>query len=277
MEFYHRKIIENMRSVFTLLFAIFSINVYCQSISPKDSLELLFEETFTNDSLLKSNWDYKYPWGRTLWSAKHVELQWYSNNNVTIENNTLYLTAKQDTTQNQIVSWWPIDTVLGDGFSNNRAFYYTSGIIYSKQTYGYGYYEINCKMPKGYGFWPCFWIWAPQGEIDICEPSGNLSETANSYGATFHYPGGASGSTTKLNFDFSESFNTYSVLWLPNKITWFCNDSIVKAVTDSLVPSCKMSIIANLAVDPFYKPKPTTTFPQAFEIRYIRYYGLKAE
>jgi beta-glucanase (GH16 family) len=67
--------------------------------------------------------------------------------------------------------------------------YYPSGMIRSKQTFRYGYYEARIKIPPGKGLWPAFWLnsdydengktsWPP--EIDIMEFAPNLkSEQPN--------------------------------------------------------------------------------------------------
>ena len=250
--------------------------IFSQNDTLLKKLELTFEDTFDNDSMLHVNWNFEYPWGRTLWSAKAVELEWYSDSNVFVKDTILQLVAKKQKTLNQTVRWFPQDTILGDGIPNYREFEYTSGIIYSKQKFGYGYYEIRCRLPKGEGFWPCFWIWSPQGEIDVCEPNGKLSKKAKKYGATIHAANGRSGKTIKIRKGYSKDFNTYAIVWEPNQITWMCNNKIVRIYNDTLkIPKCEMAIIANFAIDPYYKPNSKTIFPQSFDIDYIRYYRIK--
>ncbi len=41
---------------------------------------------------------------------------------------------------------------------NKQYFDYTSGMIYSNYKFDYGMFEIKCKIPKGKGFWPAFWM-----------------------------------------------------------------------------------------------------------------------
>lgn len=41
-----------------------------------------------------------------------------------------------------------------------------------KNTFGYGYYEISAKLPKGNHLWPAFWVWSygeTYAEIDFLE------------------------------------------------------------------------------------------------------------
>jgi beta-glucanase (GH16 family) len=62
--------------------------------------------------------------------------------------------------------------------TTNPRFQYGSGMIRSKKTFKYGYFEARLKVPAGVGVWPAFWLnpdadangqttWPP--EIDILE------------------------------------------------------------------------------------------------------------
>lgn len=48
------------------------------------------------------------------------------------------------------------------------------GVLRSVQTFGYGTFSAEIKMPQGKGLWGSFWLcgdgpWPQSGEIDICE------------------------------------------------------------------------------------------------------------
>lgn len=51
---------------------------------------------------------------------------------------------------------------------------YGVGLVSSVEDFGYGIFEIECKLPTGPKLWPAFWLWSPSGgtwppEIDIFE------------------------------------------------------------------------------------------------------------
>src|SRR4029450_6042357 len=76
------------------------------------------------------------------------------------------------------------DGVLRISAEKRRAFYagiereFTSGLMttFEKFSQRYGWFEVRCRVPRGRGFWPTFWLlpeplgWPP--EIDIFEVKG---------------------------------------------------------------------------------------------------------
>src|SRR5262249_25280719 len=94
---------------------------------------------------------------------------------------------------------WAFSTAPGGGAlritATNSPFAgknYTSGAMttYGSFSQAYGYFEARAKVPKGYGFWPAFWMlgvdqsWPP--EIDIYEILGKDTTTVHQ---TLHWPG----------------------------------------------------------------------------------------
>ena len=57
-------------------------------------------------------------------------------------------------------------------------FDYQSGLIYSKEKFRYGHFEIRFKTDAASGHWPAFWLFGGDGqEIDIFEMgAGKLNE-----------------------------------------------------------------------------------------------------
>ena len=126
------------------------------------------------------------------------------------------------------------------------------GLISSKEKFGYGYFEIEAKLPKGKNLWPAFWMspfesWPP--EIDVFEgytkdknnyfhfnwknPLGfwrvetnfHCGETPNNYnlGAKTHW----------LGFkDPTKHFNKFGCLWTPHVIKIYYNNVLVRKLTD---------------------------------------------
>jgi beta-glucanase (GH16 family) len=161
---------------------------------------------------------------------------------------------------------------------------YTSGAM---TTYGsfaqtYGYFEMRAKVPKGYGFWPAFWLlpvnqsWPP--EIDAMEILGKDTTTVHQ---TLHWPGPqnqdlADGSAF-VGPDLSLAYHTYGVSWKPGIIIFYVDGIERYRVTSTNVPSLPMYLVANMAIGPStggwaQPPNASTVFPNYYDIDYIRAY-----
>lgn len=171
------------------------------------------------------------------------------------------------------------------------------GLISSLDYYGYGYFEIEAKLPKGKNLHPAFWLvpapehskWPP--EIDIMEAysenhnylslswnwllgklwrvesnihlSENTDKTINSLGAKRHF--------TKLKSPH-RTFNKYALLWTPEEITILYNDKIVRSITDeqtlSYFKDMKMTVIINNGCADNKSPQDPSSH---FVVNYFKY------
>lgn len=121
-------------------------------------------------------------------------------------------------------------------------------VVNSVNTYKYGYFEVECKLPDAHGSWPAFWlIGEDHREIDVFEGYNYLnSNYRNSYQQknvriqpNVHYPEGIDNKHEMIGakncpmpMDVTKSFNKYGVLWLPDKIEFYYNRRLVRSVTD---------------------------------------------
>lgn len=139
-----------------------------------------------------------------------------------------------------------------------------------KNTFGYGIYEIEAKMPKGKNLWPAFWMasfnsWPP--EIDIFE---GYSQYNNFYNTNiFEYLLGRFWKIEsniyygdKLNLGGVRSFFTfkkptkhfikYKLIWTEDKIEFYYNNKLNRRITDEkylkYFKDQDMNIIINNAV-----------------------------
>ncbi len=132
-----------------------SVN-YCD----QNPFKLVFADEFNGTTLNTNNWYTYYPYGANGSDACEFcrthgegEAQIYKDQNVTVSNGTVKLTAMPEN---------------GAWYGVNRS--YSSGMIHSKQDFTtYGKYEIRCKLPPGKGFFPAFWTSGGKQEIDIFE------------------------------------------------------------------------------------------------------------
>jgi beta-glucanase (GH16 family) len=164
---------------------------------------------------------------------------------------------------------------------------YTSGIVTTEMSFRqkYGLFEIRCRMPRGKGLWPAFWLLpklsgpmpAPTTglpEIDVVE---FLGHDPDRYYATIHPM--LSGQPTEMlehdAVDLSLDFHTYAVVWEEDRTTFYFDGVAIGSrptpVSHTWSPAF---LIANLAVGGRWPGNPdrNTRFPGAFAIDYIRVY-----
>jgi beta-glucanase (GH16 family) len=126
-----------------------------------DGWVVVFQDDFGGTKLNTSAWYTRFIYENgTLDHFGNEQERYRDNNNHVLLNGVLNLVAKG-----------PTSTGL-----------YTSGMIRSRQTFRYGYFEARIKMPPGRGLFPAFWLnsdydengnlgWPP--EIDILEFAPN--------------------------------------------------------------------------------------------------------
>ncbi|HZG77846.1 MAG TPA: carbohydrate binding domain-containing protein, partial [Paenibacillus sp.] len=213
------------------------------------------------------------------------EQQYYTDDNVKVEDGKLVIEAKPQ--------------VVG----NKK---YTSGRLYTANTFAktYGKFEARMKLPVGEGFWPAFWmmpkdseygVWAASGELDIMEARGRLPDHV---GGTIHHGGTwPNNRYTGKEYHFPEGesieeFHTYGVEWEPGEIRWYVDGKLYQTLNnwDSIgngqpthfaypAPFDKeFYMILNLAVGGTYdgnrEPSPSD-FPAKMEVDYVRVYELE--
>ncbi|MBK8553757.1 MAG: glycoside hydrolase family 16 protein [Ignavibacteria bacterium] len=241
--------------------------------------KLTFEDNF--DIFDKTKWIHNFDAGnRTIWSNK--ELQWYKDENATVENGILKLTAKKE-------------SIYGKDTQGEKQFEYTSGLISSSPSFtqAYGKWEIRTKFPFRKGFWPAFWLVAKQQpglpEIDVFEYFGinkNKISIAHHWGIDYpNYAGGMYEGKTEpfyylRNKEFDGNFSNVWMVWsfecFPNKMVWKLNDNIVYETTEG-IPTAPLYILANIAIKDWpdnNNEVDNTDSPYVMEIDYIRVYKM---
>ena len=261
----------------------------------KDGYKLVWRDEFNGTSLDTTKWNYQTgtqdsygsSTGPQYWG--NDELQYYTQDAVTVSNGSLVITAKKQT--------------MGD-----RP--YTSGRILTrdKGSWTYGYFEARMKTPTGNGMWPAFWMlpqpsttantdniyggWPANGEIDIMEAKGRL---ANKVDTTLHFGKAwneheykTEETTLRSNTD---QWHTYAVEWTADYIYWFVDGIRVHAVNkytwwsqdtankgQSKPFDQPFYILLNLAVGGHYDNyvEPDAGFTQAsMYVDYVRVYEKK--
>lgn len=221
---------------------------------------LVFEDNFNGSSLDMSKWT--VPYQGVIRDFNHnAEKQWYANtgntpsipisNNIEVSNGTLKLIAKRE--DPPITGTWVIDWGTSPPTTKTSSFEYSSAEIDSKYKFGYGKYEIRCKIPKGKGFWPAFWTYggAHHDEIDVfefwnehnCEwlgegykperlsknPHFNIHHDYNHDNNAEKCPSdlyGCLGAGIDNATDFSSDFHTFTMIWDNYKIEWYIDGNL---------------------------------------------------
>jgi len=241
---------------------------------------ICFEDNFDNNEIDFSKWQVPYQ-GVIRNFNFNSEKQWYVNtgstpsipisNNLEVSNGNLnIITRKEDVTGTYI------DWALSAPTTISSNFNYTSAQLESKYKFGYGIYEIRCKIPKGKGYWPAFWLYNgyKNAELDIFEfwnednISGNynpnlLSSVVNT---NLHYQYIHNGDTTQMcpekvgqGTDYSDDFHIFTFEWDPYKAKWYIDGELVRE--KYLYYTVQSQIINCNSLSPFNYYIKITNFP----------------
>ena len=162
-----------------------------------------------------------------------------------------------------------------------------------KFTQAYGRFEARIKLPFGQGMWPAFWMlgedmdktgWPDCGEIDIME---NVGKEPSRVHGTIHGPGysGAGGLGAPYTLPgtqrFADEFHVFAAEWEPGVVRFYVDDLLYSThLRADLHPGQKwvfdhpFFLLLNVAVGGGWpgNPDPSTVFPQAMLVDYVRVY-----
>lgn len=225
--------------------------------------ELLWGDEFDGETLDTDTWNYEIGNGTNGWG--NGEVQYYTQDNVTVADGNLVITARREA---------------------ESGFDFTSGRITTqdKFEFTYGRVEARAKMPEGGGTWPAIWMlganfdeigWPETGEIDIMEWVGNSPAETSS---ALHYPGNSGGNAvvgrTSIG-NASSEFHTYSVEWTPDNIIFLLDGVEFFTFTNeaSLPFNKDFFLIMNVAMGGGLGGEIADDFQESsMEVDYIRVY-----
>ena len=228
---------------------------------------LVWQDEF-NGTSLSSDWIYEI--GTGSWGWGNNELQYYRQDNTSVENGYLIITAKQQ-------------NFGGSNYTSSRL--KTQGLNFFK----YGRIDIRAKLPYGKGIWPALWMlgenfssvgWPSCGEIDIMELIGGNGYNDRTVHGTVHWNENGhamyGGSNSLPSGKFHDEFHVFSIIWDQNSIRWLRDDIQYHTIniTGNNLSAFHENFffIFNVAVGGNWPGSPdnTTVFPQMMVVDYVR-------
>jgi beta-glucanase (GH16 family) len=245
-------------------------------------------DEFNGTQLDRSKWDNSVPWSRAVMSQ---DMYFSDGQDLQESNGVLKFSLSKHDHYKVKLGRWDIDSsymkknkiqLNSDTFD----FKYTAGLIWSKEKYKYGYFEMRFKCPKnGKGMWPAFWMYGgnKNDEIDFfelkCEKNNYVHVDMHCPDGCDNYPGGIFGTKKnwggwiKVDRSLDEGFNTIAGEWDNGYIKWYLNGQGIAYFKSNLETA--MHLIANMSIakdgGPFSPgPDASTKFPGVMEVDYIR-------
>lgn len=180
---------------------------------------------------------------------------------------------------------------------------YTSARLKSQGLFSfrYGRVEFRARVPEAQGFWPAAWTlgnnivtaeWPACGEQDILERV-NAATNPDWNEGSVHGTGftGGTGLGKVYYFSLGENaagWHTYGMIWKPDSVAYYVDDSSAPYVTYSTSSLSKLSgatwpfdagqsnfLLLNLAIGGDWPgaPDASTKFPAEMQVDYVRIYS----
>ena len=198
------------------------------------------------------------------------ERQYYSPNNVTVNDGVLQIQARRETVADPV------------GLYDPQFHRYTSGKLNTADEFQFrfGIVRWRAQLPAGQGMWPALWMLnAPNpyywdDEIDVMEARGSLPNITTS---AHHFKTGADRvnqyNSAELNtgLNLQAGFHQYGLEWTASRIQTHFNDQVVFTDTER-IPQGAMFLIMNAAVGGLFDGVPASDaiFPSNFLIDWVR-------
>ena len=197
-----------------------------QSPESYDGYTLKWADEFDGETLNTADWTFEIGDGcpnNCGWGNN--ELQYYREDNTSIVDGHLVITAKEQ------------------NFGNHD---YTSSrlVTKGKRQFKFGRIDIRAALPEGKGLWPALWMlgsnvdavgWPASGEIDIMELTGDLP---NRVVGTVHYGANLGDHQQNTNAlylsgtdNFQDAFHVFSINWENNLIEFLVDDVVFHTIT----------------------------------------------
>lgn len=235
-----------------------------------EGYDLIWFDEFNSSQVNSDFWTFEIGDGcPNLCGWGNNELQYYTNQNVTVEDGILTIEAREEN-------------------MGGRSYTSTRMKTQDKFSFRYGRVDIRALLPQGQGIWPALWMlgdnitsvsWPACGEIDIMEMVGGQGRENTVHG-TLHWDNNGHTYTgngfTLPSGDFTDEFHVFSIVWDESQIRWMVNDveyaSISTTANHMSEFHSNFFFIFNVAVGGNWpgNPDSQTVFPQQMKVDYIR-------
>ncbi len=195
------------------IIAFISLAVCQSATSQTKEMALVWQDEFDGSELDLTKWTSIEGDGcPELCGFGNNELQYYTSDNLSVEDGNLILETRKESRGNQE---------------------YTSVklVTQGKGDWQYGRVDVRAKLPYGRGTWAAIWMlpsleramnWPDDGEIDIMEHVGYNQGTI--YGtihtAKYNHKIGTQKNDSLYLEDAHTAFHNYSVVWDEKQMTW---------------------------------------------------------
>jgi beta-glucanase (GH16 family) len=234
-----------------------------------DGFALVWQDEFNGSALSPESWTFETGTGSGGWGNN--ELQYYRQENTSLKDGFLVITAKKE-------------SFGGANYTSSRI------ITKGKQKFKYGRMDIRAKLPRGQGLWPALWMlgenistvgWPACGEIDIMEMVGGAGREKTVHGTLHWEENGHKCTCDKPGYSlasgtFSDKFHVFTLTWDKTYIRWYVDDVLFNTI--DITPAALSEFhnehffIFNVAVGGNWpgSPNDATQFPQKMIVDYIR-------
>lgn len=224
------------------------------NVNANETYKLVFFDEFDGTTLDRTKWDSRYadapaPQDRTADWGNSQELQYYDDANVTVSGGAAHLLGEKLTTP-----------VVYSGPGGTQTKWFKSGMLFSKEQYLWGRFEMRCRVPASSrpsqpdwipaGYKPAFWLiggCCGNDEVDIFEMQGddfggiqttlheNLAGVANSTIPDCGNTGcKVSGPKSPTNYGYGSvadgNYHTYAVEWEGGGTKWYYDGNLIRTV-----------------------------------------------
>lgn len=259
------------------------------AIRTYDDFVLVWSDEFNRDGLPDTA-----NWGQEEGFVRNHELQWYQRENAWCAEGRLIIEARKEERPNPRYVEGSLDWKRA-----RKSIDYTSSCLLTRRkvTWQYGRFEMRAKIDVRQGLWPAWWTlgvsqrWPANGEIDIMEfYRGKLlaniaclntdRHSAKWYGNRYSIDamGGAA---------WADKFHVWRMDWTDREISLYVDDRLLnRTPVDSLYNRDGSGfnpfrqphfMLLNLAIGGDNGGDPSgTSFPNRFEVDYVRVYQRKA-
>ncbi len=225
---------------------------------------LTFSDDFDQSKLDKNKWMTGYYWGRALLNENYVpenELQFFSNNNIYIQDSVATITVQDDNVSGK--SWSTVN-----GFSV-REFNYTSGLLSTGQSFRMKYGKIQAKVSfeDTYPIVNAFWLVGEKQtpQIDIFRTIDKRKRSVRS-GLVYENEKYLRQVRGPL---FGNRFHIYGLEWNEDEIIWTINGKVVNKQTTNIPQEDMYLTFCTIVLD---TPKEQR-IPSKMEIDWVRCYS----